>query len=258
MATWPADQKQCGCNSIKYAWQSSTGTCSCVTTNPSIPAIFISKVCVLCDRTVNSISSVVGNFPSTSCQCFPNYAWTAAKFSCVYNTKGSGVVNLAISGGSTDKTCNSIFVKTISVAALDNYNCLCVAKGSIFNDLTGQCISCGKLGALNSVTCKCAAGQAWSILMMKCISLSPPGGLYNNPSYANCVQTVGLASSNLLAFTPTAGNEVIVSGESGFAALAGASPLYAPFAAYMCDCASEYKWNSVRRRCYPVSLNNAY
>ncbi|XP_031505744.1 uncharacterized protein LOC116268055 [Nymphaea colorata] len=260
LSTWPAGQTQCGCNSIKYVWQLSTSKCVCNNNNASVPAILVGTTCVLCDRAVSSIGSINGSIPSSSCRCFPNYLWTATKFRCTYNTKGTGVVNLAISGGPTDKTCSAILTAAVSASAVDNFNCLCVSKTSIFNDLTGKCVSCGTLGSLNSVTCKCATGQAWSILMMKCISSSPPGGLYDNPSYAKCVQTVGLASANLLAFTFTSAdsNQVIVSGESDFAALANQSPLYAPFAAFKCDCAAGYGWNSARRRCYSVALTNTY
>jgi hypothetical protein len=91
--------------------------------------------------------------------------------------------------------------------------------------------------------------------MMKCLSTSAPANAYSSPAYAKCTQTVGLASTNILDFSPSDAGQVVVSGETEFAALASKSPLYAAFAPYKCDCAAGFGWNPFRRRCYPIVLD---
>lgn len=256
LAAWPSGQTQCTCNSIKYAFNPATGLCECTNTANS-NVILISKACVLCDHSINAISAIKSL--AQSCACFPNYQWTATKFNCALNTKTIGTMNIFTyqTEAGAYKTCSSMFAKAVSVSGLDNFNCLCAARNTIYNDITGQCVTCSS-GSLNGVTCKCPTGQGWSILMMSCISLSPPGGVYTNPSYAKCIQPYGLASSSIIAFSPSDSNQVFVSGELEFAALANLSPLYAAFSGFKCDCANGFGWNPFRKRCYPTSLNNAY
>lgn len=94
--------------------------------------------------------------------------------------------------------------------------------------------------------------------MMACTSTTPPGGSYTNPSYTKCMQSKGLASRTLIAYSPTDANQVYVSGTFEFAASAGQSTLYSKFAGYKCNCSAGYGWNHVRKRCYPTSFNYTY
>lgn len=108
-------------------------------------------------------------------------------------------------------TCSIALTAAISSIALDNFNCLCVNNKSIFNDLTGSCIVCA-LGKINSITCKCPSGQDWNIFLMACSNINPPMGQYNNLFYAKCIQSSGLVSQKLIAYSLLDVNQVYTSG----------------------------------------------
>lgn len=211
-ANWPSGQQQCSCKGA-FVWQlGSNGTYSCVcpASTTANPVIKVNISCILCDHTISSYSQIVAN--TTTCNCFPNYVWSATFLTCSYSPKKGTNVTITIQFlNGNNVSCSSVFNATTSKLALDNFNCVCLGNNSIFNDLTGTCYTC-PYGKVNAVTCKCPSGQDWNIFMMNCTSTTPPAGQFNNPFYTKCIQTVGLASSNLITYSASDSNQVYVSG----------------------------------------------
>jgi hypothetical protein len=254
--TWPPSQTQCGCMGA-FQWQALTNTCLCPAFTSAVPIISAGPgVCYLCDHTLNALNyGGVSNATTKQCNCFPNYLSLGSSF-CVFTTSNTNALNVQFLNG-RNITCALALTAVVSSTPLDNFNCICLTSTSIFNDLTGACVAC-PLGKANAVACKCAVGQDWNIFTMSCTSTTPPGAQYANPSYTKCSQSQGLASRTLIAYSPTDANQVFVSGEYDFVALATQSTLYSKFAAYKCNCSTGYGWNYIRKRCYPNSYHYTY
>lgn len=157
------------------------------------------NICYLCDHTINALNS--GDGVAKTCNCFPNYITVAGSAFCRFSPTNASTVTVQFMN-QKNITCSSALTAAVSDTALDNYNCICKATNSIFNDLTGKCVVCS-LGKVNGVTCKCPAGQDWNIFMMSCTSINPPGSSFNNSLYTKCMQSQGLASRKLVSYAPT-------------------------------------------------------
>lgn len=256
---WPTGQQQCSCKGA-FMWTFNNATnkysCQCPSFNASSPIIKVNISCVLCDRLINSFNSGVSNGTIQKCNCFPNYIWSTSFLLCSYSPTNKLLATVQFLSGA-NVSCTSVLTSAVTTGALDNFNCLCANGSAIFNDLTGSCIFC-PLGTVNAVTCKCPVGQAWNIFLMACSSVNPPLGQFNNQYYAKCIQSLGIVSGLLVAYSPADLGQVFVSGESAFAGLASASAIYAGFSSFKCNCASGYGWNAARKRCYPMSWNYVY
>lgn len=257
---WITGQQQCSCKGA-FVWQLSNSTngtysCVCPASTTANPVVKVNISCILCDHTISSFNQIITN--TSACNCFPNYVWSTTFFTCAYSPKNGTNVTISVQFlNGNNASCSTVFNSTTSKLALDNFNCACLSISSIFNDLTGTCFVC-PYGRANAVTCKCPSGQDWNILMMNCTTTTPPAGQFNNPFYTKCIQPVGLASPTLIAYSSSDSNQIYVSGEPDFLALASSSTIYANFAGYKCNCASGYGWNAIRKRCYPTTWSYKY